>query len=87
MDAETLSRAFEPFFTTKKSGQGNGLGLATVCSLVKQDGGTMVAESTPGVGTSISVLLPQVGQDLDHQDTAKHDTIQQHQPSNSKAKR
>ncbi len=87
MDAETLSRAFEPFFTTKKSGQGNGLGLATVCSLVKQDGGTMVAESTPGVGTSISVLLPQVGQDLDHQDTAKHETVQQHLPSNSKAKR
>ena len=89
MDAETLSRAFEPFFTTKKSGRGNGLGLATACSLVKQDGGTMLAESTPGIGTRISVLLPRVNrdmvnvnQDTDHQDTAKQDM-----PSNSKAKR
>ena len=82
MDAETLSRAFEPFFTTKKSGRGNGLGLATVCSLVKQVGGTMIAESTPGIGTRISVLLPLVNQDTD----PRH-TIEQQMPSNSKAKR
>jgi hypothetical protein len=43
---------------------------------VKQDGGTMLAESTPGIGTRISVLLPRVNrdmvnvnQDTDHQDT------------------
>ena len=82
MDAETLSHAFEPFFTTKKSGRGNGLGLATVCSLVKQVGGAMTAESTPGIGTSISVRLPLVNQDTD----PRH-TIEQQMPSNSKAKR
>jgi two-component system cell cycle sensor histidine kinase/response regulator CckA len=63
MDAETLSRAFEPFFTTKKSGRGNGLGLATAYSLVKQDGGTIVAESEPGEGTRVSVRLPRVNRD------------------------
>ena len=82
MDAETLSRAFEPFFTTKKSGRGNGLGLATVSSLVKQVGGTTMAESTPGIGTRISVLLPLVNQDTD----SRH-TIEQQMPLNSKATR
>lgn len=87
MDAETLSRAFEPFFTTKKSGRGNGLGLATVCSLVKQVGGTTMAESTPGIGTRISVLLPLVSQDTDHQDTDPSHMIEQQLLSNSKATR
>ncbi len=82
MDAETLSRAFEPFFTTKKSGRGNGLGLATVSSLVKQVGGTTMAESTPGIGTRISVLLPLVSQDAD----TSH-TIEQQMPLNSNATR
>jgi len=60
MDAETLSRAFEPFFSTKKDGRGNGLGLANACGLVKQNGGIIVAESEPEIGTRISILLPRI---------------------------
>ena len=60
MDADTLSRAFEPFFTTKKHGYGNGLGLANVSSLAKQNGGIIMAESAPESGTRISVLLPRL---------------------------
>jgi two-component system cell cycle sensor histidine kinase/response regulator CckA len=82
MDAETLSRAFEPFFTTKKPGRGNGLGLATACTLAKQDGGTIVAESHPGRGTRVSVLLPRV-----QQNTVNQDTVNQDATSNSKVKR
>jgi signal transduction histidine kinase len=60
MNAETRSHLSEPFFTTKLPGQGNGLGLATVFSIAKQYGGTVVVESEPGRGTQVSVRLPRV---------------------------
>ena len=58
MDAEVASRAFEPMFTTKASGQGTGLGLATVYRIVTQAGGMIDLSSKPGHGTSIEIHLP-----------------------------
>jgi two-component system cell cycle sensor histidine kinase/response regulator CckA len=60
MDAETRSHLFEPFFTTKNSGYGNGLGLVTVNSIVKQHGGVLQVESNEGQGTRVIVRLPRV---------------------------
>ncbi|MBU6498259.1 MAG: response regulator [Rhodospirillales bacterium] len=58
MSAEVRAKAFEPFFTTKEPGRGSGLGLSQVFGLARQSGGGVQIESTPGKGTTVSVLLP-----------------------------
>ena len=58
MDAETLAHIFEPFFTTRPPGQGTGLGLSVVHNVVRNHGGQIGCESTPGRGTTFRVHLP-----------------------------
>jgi two-component system, cell cycle sensor histidine kinase and response regulator CckA len=55
---EHLLRIFEPYFSTKTSGQGTGLGLASAYGSVRQHGGSIRVESTPGQGTTFFVFLP-----------------------------
>ena len=55
---EHLGRIFDPYFTTKASG--NGLGLATVYSIIKRHGGHISVRSETGRGTVFSLFLPAV---------------------------
>lgn len=57
MTAEVRERALEPFFTTKGAG-GSGLGLAEVYGIARRHRGSVVIESAPGQGTSVSVRFP-----------------------------
>jgi CheY-like chemotaxis protein len=58
MEADVAQHAFEPFFTTKALGKGTGLGLSQVMGFCTQAGGTARVDSTPGLGTTVSLLLP-----------------------------
>lgn len=57
MSPEVVERAFDPFFTTKE--RGSGLGLATCYGIVAQLGGRVVLESQVGMGTQVTILLPE----------------------------
>ena len=54
---EVLPHIFTPFFTTR-SDHGTGLGLATVQEIITTARGAVSAESTPGAGTCMRVVLP-----------------------------
>jgi hypothetical protein len=58
MSAEVREKIFDPFFTTKSRGQGTGLGLAMVYSIVQNHGGVLSVESEEGVGTSFRITFP-----------------------------
>jgi PAS domain S-box-containing protein len=58
MPPEVLGRIFEPFFTTKGPEKGTGLGLSTLYGIVRECGGHVRVESTPGEGSVFHVYLP-----------------------------
>ncbi|HCV43108.1 MAG TPA: hypothetical protein DGH68_06460 [Bacteroidetes bacterium] len=58
MSDEVKVHIYEPFFTTKSEGKGVGLGLAVVYGIVERHHGSIVVDSTEGMGTSFTLTFP-----------------------------
>ena len=56
IEPATLPRIFDPFFSTKP--KGTGLGLSITDGIVREHGGTIEVESTPGRGTRFTLTFP-----------------------------
>lgn len=56
--ADQLEQLFEPFVTTKSAGEGTGLGLPIADEIVREHGGAIEVESTPGEGARFRIRLP-----------------------------
>ncbi len=55
---EIQKRIFDPFFTTKQPGEGTGLGLSVVSSLVQEMNGRILLKSTVGEGSAFTIVFP-----------------------------
>jgi two-component system sensor histidine kinase HydH len=55
MPDEVRQRAFDPFFTTKT--RGAGLGLAKVQTIIRDHGGSITCDTSPGRGTTFTISL------------------------------
>ncbi len=55
---DTLAHIFELGFTTRAAGEGTGMGLAIVQSIVCQHGGAIHVTSLPDVGSTFAVYFP-----------------------------
>lgn len=59
---EDIARLGEPFFqadsSSERAYEGTGLGLSVVKGLISLQGGSLLVESTPGVGTTVRISLP-----------------------------
>jgi polar amino acid transport system substrate-binding protein len=61
---EHLPRLTDPFFTTKRDAGGTGLGLAISAEIIREHGGMIRFESTPGEGTTVIVMLPSAASEV-----------------------
>ena len=55
---EQIARIFDPYFTTKQGKSGTGLGLFITRKVVDDHNGSIKVDSTPGIGTTITIRLP-----------------------------
>ncbi len=56
--AEDIDRVKEKFFKSNKTVRGSGIGLAVADEIIKQHQGLLFIESTEGVGTTVTIVLP-----------------------------
>lgn len=73
ISAKHLGKVFDPFFTTKQ--KGNGLGLASVYSIIKKHSGHITVDSELNVGTTFTILLPALVQNRLKKKSVEKDEI------------
>jgi len=60
-----VEHIFDPFYTTKSPGEGTGLGLSLVHSIISEHGGRISVNSIEGRGSAFAVLLPFAREGID----------------------
>ena len=56
--AADVEHVKEKFFKSNKTVRGSGIGLAVADEIIKQHNGLLFIESTEGVGTTVTIVLP-----------------------------
>jgi len=56
--AQDIDRVKEKFYKANKTVRGSGIGLAVADEIIKQHQGLLFVESTEGVGTTVTIVLP-----------------------------
>lgn len=60
INPELVAKIFDPYFTTKQGKSGTGLGLFITKKVVEDHNGSIKVDSTPDIGTTITLRLPLV---------------------------
>lgn len=63
--AQDIDRVKEKFFKSNKTVRGSGIGLAVADEIIKHHQGLLFVESTEGVGTTVTIVLPLLEEPLE----------------------
>ena len=67
MDTETLDRIFESYFSVAAGGSKLGIGLSTVCRILKEHDGATIPSSRAGAGTAFDIFFPLIAWPADQE--------------------
>ncbi len=62
---QDIDRVKEKFYKANKTVRGSGIGLAVADEIMKQHNGFLLLDSTEGVGTTVTVVLPIFDEEID----------------------